>query len=579
MSTRARSHNDYTVACICPMGKELAPVLEMLDERHPSLPTKRAENCYTFGRIGEHNVVVTTMPEIGTNRAASVATQLLNDFPSVRFGLLVGIGGGLPDEEGTLDIRLGDIVVSKPMGLLSGVIQYDLGKYTESEGFHRTGSLGKPPKVLLSAIERLEAERLREKSKLQDYLLRLGSRFPIYRRPKPDQDLLFQSTYAHGTATTCELCDRSKVVPRLQLFREKPTIHYGAIGSGNGVIKDAVRRNKLRQDGIICVEMEAAGLMDSFPCLVIRGICDYADSHKSKIWQPYAAAVAAAYMKDLLLIVPSQAIDREERMVDVVDVSQIAEAIRADKHAAMMTWISGVNFWGKQDSLLQRAQEGTGRWIFDAPNFKSWLAGDPGVLWCHGEPGVGKTILTATIINHLSELRQENEAVIWIYIDYRERNKLTMENIFSNLLAQLFKQRDEISQSMMKSLGVSWRDAKPTLLQYRSWLQDEIKKFNLITVLVDALDETPTRSLREELVHELLQLVPSIRLLVTSRSLPEIRRLMADAGHIAIRQQKEEVILYVQKRLSTGFGLWKHIEQNVTLKNRLIDRLTGADKM
>ena len=46
--------------------------------------------------------------------------------------------------------------------------------------------------------------------------------------------------------------------------------------------------------------MEAAGL-DDFQCLVIRGICDYADSHKNKIWQPHAAAAATAYAKDLLL--------------------------------------------------------------------------------------------------------------------------------------------------------------------------------------------------------------------------------------------------------------------------------------
>jgi hypothetical protein len=58
--------------------------------------------------------------------------------------------------------------------------------------------------------------------------------------------------------------------------------------------------------GILCVEMEAAGLMDEFPCLVIRGICDYADSHKNKRWQPYAAATAAAYAKELLSIIPAQ---------------------------------------------------------------------------------------------------------------------------------------------------------------------------------------------------------------------------------------------------------------------------------
>src|SRR5271156_6894383 len=109
-SPRRFSRDDYTVACICPMGVELAAVEAMLDEIHPSLSYSRDRNSYTLGQIGVHNVVVAVMPEIGNNRAASVATQLMNDFRSIRFGLLVGIGGGVPSEEN--DIRLGDDVVS-----------------------------------------------------------------------------------------------------------------------------------------------------------------------------------------------------------------------------------------------------------------------------------------------------------------------------------------------------------------------------------------------------------------------------------------------------------------------------------
>ncbi|GAB7349483.1 hypothetical protein MBLNU459_g0195t1 [Dothideomycetes sp. NU459] len=55
--------------------------------------------------------------------------------------------------------------------------------------------------------------------------------------------------------------------------------------------------------------MEAAGLMDNFPCVVVRGICDYADSHKNKRWQPYAAATAAAYAKELLGVIDAQGVD------------------------------------------------------------------------------------------------------------------------------------------------------------------------------------------------------------------------------------------------------------------------------
>ncbi len=120
-SLRRLTHDDYTVAYICPLGVELAPAKAMLDEIHQNFPTSRDQNSYTLGRIGVHNIVIAVMPEIGNNSAATVATQLLNDFRSIRFGLLVGIEGGIPSEDED-DIRLGDIVVSKPTATFEGVV-------------------------------------------------------------------------------------------------------------------------------------------------------------------------------------------------------------------------------------------------------------------------------------------------------------------------------------------------------------------------------------------------------------------------------------------------------------------------
>jgi nucleoside phosphorylase len=62
--------------------------------------------------------------------------------------------------------------------------------------------------------------------------------------------------------------------------------------------------------------MEAAGLMDNFPCLVIRGICDYADSHKNKQWQGYAAATAAAYAKELLSMIHPSQVEETPAVID-----------------------------------------------------------------------------------------------------------------------------------------------------------------------------------------------------------------------------------------------------------------------
>ncbi|KAF7511463.1 hypothetical protein GJ744_004652 [Endocarpon pusillum] len=80
---QALTRANYTIACICPMEVELAPVEGMLEEIHEPLPTGRDQNAYTLEKIGGHNVVVAIMPEIGNNAVATVATQLLNDFPSI----------------------------------------------------------------------------------------------------------------------------------------------------------------------------------------------------------------------------------------------------------------------------------------------------------------------------------------------------------------------------------------------------------------------------------------------------------------------------------------------------------------
>jgi nucleoside phosphorylase len=316
---------DYTVGCICPMGVELAPVKAMLDHIHPSLLTQRGQNSYTLGDMCGHNVVIAVLPGIGNNTAATTAIQLLNDFPSVRFGLLVGIGGGVPDEEEEGDdIRLGDVVVSKPTNAFGGVVQYDLGKETSS-GFERTGTLNKPPAVLRSAVQRLVAQHEMEDSQIPQYLSRMIERYPKmndkYSHPGTGQDQLYRSSYDHYSGNTCSGCDKGETVERRDRAHTRPCIHYGTIGSANKVIKNGTERDKLKREmKILCFEMEAAGLMDSFPCLVIRGICDYADSHKNKMWQPYAAATAAGYMKELLSVIPPNDLATVSPATDVVQI-------------------------------------------------------------------------------------------------------------------------------------------------------------------------------------------------------------------------------------------------------------------
>src|SRR6267143_1851069 len=161
MSAMPMTHEDYTVAWICALPLEAAAAKAILDKTHLQLPQSAADdNAYMLGEISCHNIVIACLPSgvYGTTSAATVAAQMRSTFSSIRFGLMVGIGGGVPSTNH--DIRLGDVVVSKPTGVFGGVVQYDYGKTVASGGFQQTGMMNQPPQVLLNAVARLQTHEI-----------------------------------------------------------------------------------------------------------------------------------------------------------------------------------------------------------------------------------------------------------------------------------------------------------------------------------------------------------------------------------------------------------------------------------
>ncbi|KAL7904287.1 nucleoside phosphorylase domain-containing protein [Trichoderma velutinum] len=316
--------NDYTVGWICAISTEYVAAQTFLDEKYerPAYILPNDNNDYTLGKIGTHYVVIAVLPdgEYGTSCAASVAKDMMHSFPNIRIGLMVGIGGGAPSRKH--DIRLGDIVVSAPRDGKSGVLQYDFGKTIQNQNFQRTGVLNQPPVVLRSAVSGLkahyESEGHRYEKNINEILQKNPRLQKKYCRPDPDKDWLYQSEVIHpmGDKSSCVIsCGTKALISRTERTQseDNPTIHYGIIASGNQLMKDASVRDKLAaEEDILCFEMEAAGLMNHFPCLVIRGICDYSDSHRNKEWQGYAAMVATAYAKDLLYRISPNKVEAEK---------------------------------------------------------------------------------------------------------------------------------------------------------------------------------------------------------------------------------------------------------------------------
>ncbi|KAF4883884.1 Ankyrin repeat domain-containing protein 17 [Colletotrichum fructicola] len=504
---------EYSVGFITALANELTAVEAMLDEEHGSplnfIQHERDDNCYTWGRMGVHNVVIASLPEgrYGLVSAATTAYSLLSSLPHLRIGLMVGIGAGIPKLQTNIDIRLGDVVVSQPTDQSSGVFQYDLGKKRQDGTFQHVGSLAPPPTVLLTGLQKLKAKRRRKGSELPYILEEMLRRSPKLAEPDDDDpafvyqgshnDRLFESSVPHVEMTAekntaaglskstqtpsvenrnaeeagletgnCVLCDRAGEVTRKERRSTDPVVHYGIIASGNSVMKNSLCRDEISRqidDKCICFEMEAAGLMNTFPCLVIRGICDYADSHKNNRWQNYAAATAATFSKELLHVIDAVDVSKSPNMKQIVDrmlenISQLtSDAKEANQGLQQLNdnklseniknWLSPCDLWETHNSTLERRQDGTGNWFLDSDSYASWKENSKFSVWVHGKPGCGKTTLCSTIID-------DDPATL-----RRELNALPddLANTYAAILKRIPKRSEEQSIRILQFLAFSER--------------------------------------------------------------------------------------------------------------------------
>ncbi|KAI9770022.1 MAG: hypothetical protein M1840_003734 [Geoglossum simile] len=255
--------DSYRVGWICASVEDYVAARNFLDEK------MSPDDSYTLGKIRKHNVAIDILPEPRPVCAATVARDMRSNFPKIRICLMVGVGGGAPSAR--YDIRLGDIVVGAGEGR---VFQYNVGETIQKECFHRSQFLDQSPPILQRAVNKLLVQH-----ESKGHGLEAAINAVIDKNPR------LQKKYKRPDSTS----------------KDGPAIHYGPIASGDRPMEDALVRDKPAAEGdVLCFEMEAAGLMNGLPCLVIRGICDYSDSHKNKKWQGYAAMAAAAYAKDLL---------------------------------------------------------------------------------------------------------------------------------------------------------------------------------------------------------------------------------------------------------------------------------------
>ncbi|OGM49154.1 kinesin light chain [Aspergillus bombycis] len=328
---RPKDRRGFNIAIFCALPIEADAVTELFDEiydhqygKHPS-----DTNSYTVGKIWTHNVVLCHMPGMGKVSASSVAAHMKSSYTEVRLALVVGICGGVPVlPSSETPIFLGDVIIS------NAVVQYDYGRQYP-DGIQRrqgvTQTLGRPNQEIRGLQNLLETHRARNnlQNDIIQHLEGLEQSRPIWKYPGNTCDVLFGASNHHkhhrqaasveclcfNTGTPGQICQEAQrsscdslgcdekgiIRRRPDMHTTTPSVHIGTIASGDMVMKSGEHRDRLANDDSVAgFDMEGAGVWDALPCIIIKGVCDYADSHKDKRWQAYAAATGAASAKAFL---------------------------------------------------------------------------------------------------------------------------------------------------------------------------------------------------------------------------------------------------------------------------------------
>lgn len=602
---RPQSRNGFEIAIICALPLEYDAVEALFDDVYDvsgvAAYGKQSgdANWYRTGRIGPHNVVLTCMPEMGKRNAASVASNLQISFPRVILALLVGICGAVPFPSEDTEVILGDVIISDK------VVEYDFGRQFP-DGFRRNRptpeTLGGPNRTIRSFLSGLKTIRMHDQ--LQDDLWKYQQTIQHqqngkWRYPGTAQDLLFEANYRHkhyhqhpDTTCLCAKCRCSSdpvcgkamevdcrktgcmgsLVPRYRLMAElpMPQVHFGSMASADTVMKSGEHRDEVAAiEKVMGFEMEGAGIWDVLPCVIIKGVCDYADSHKNKNWQNYAAATAASCTKAFLKYWEPSVSNRPGTfpVAHVPGKDNTYQETLSDDQRKELLYLLRFDQIDARQMSLKPAQGKTCRWMLRNPKYKDWLdygklQDHSGFLWIKGKPGAGKSIMMKFLYQQARK-SMKNAFVISFFFNARgdALEKSTM-GLYRSLLHHLLCKMPDLMScldicatqlSAIKNMG--WQ---PEILKEIFALVVEHLRDRRVVCFVDALDECPEDDVRDmiSLFEELSDHENSCNFLVcfSSRHYPEITI-------------KTGLQLVLEKEQDHGDDIRLYIDSHLKIKN------------
>lgn len=555
--------HDFEIAIFCARSLEAGAITSLFDEHWDIRAYGKAAgdtNTYSIGAMSGYNVVLVHLPNIGKVTAATAAAVLCTSFRAINLALVVGTCGGVPSGQSSNDdIHLGDVVVS------DGIIQYDFGrkfphKFIRKD--HVRDNLPRPSTLVRTFLAKLRMDQIRSQlgEKALEYL-RVLQQDPdnAAAYPGATEDQLFKPTYWHkhykpseclvcnsGIAEICDAalklscqylgCDKQELVRRARSISlsSTPAIHFGLVASGDSAMKSGEERDRAaEEDEVIAFEMEGAGIWEVFPnCLIIKGVCNYADSHKSKRWHAYAAATAAATTKAVL----------ENWITETEYPSRLAyphhstptatRTVLSDpaRKGAIFKMLNASPYLDRKEKNPDQVP-GTCEWFVNHQSFRRWRESpSSSMLWVSADPGCGRSVLAKHLVDfELPSTRSRTTCYFFFKDDFEDQR--SARSALCCILHQLFKQKGALlsdnvierfetdGEHLTKSFGDLW----DVLV-----LASQDKNAGEIVCILDAFDECEDQE-RSELTRYLCRFYGTrnnlnLKFLLTSRPYGNIRR-------------------------------------------------------
>jgi ankyrin repeat protein/nucleoside phosphorylase len=647
------SRDDFRVAVICALPLEAAAVLDLFDQRYDKDGSKYSKqegdsNTYSTGRIGRHDIVLAHMPGMGVYNASRVASNIQLSFKEVNLALVVGVCGGAPLKQ---PIILGDVVIS------NSVVEFYTGRNYSDGVQARKGlvdTLGRPNTEIRGLLGKFQIPLIRREleAELQQNLAELCRKNDTLRYPGVEHDRLFAASYRHmhrrdtshgeclcvvsqsindpvcsdALESGCDELECDADAPETPSRRVRfasgfptPHVHIGTVGATT-VMKSGEHRDIMaRESNIIAFEMEGAGVWEVLPCVIVKGVCDYADSHKNKKWQDYAAATAASAAKAFLSHWTSKQHDSiaaegssRKRPLLLGDEDGPSTSSRARQRSisrrprpspmsvppegqtssdilsvpgqadldAQVARLEALDFeqLDARHATIRTAHTATCEWLLSKSEYMDWQDKDKlpehhGFLWIKGKPGAGKSTIMKYAYTNAENHGSDLIAISYFFNARGEHLEKSTCGMYRSLLFQLLSKLPRLQAVLSTTEAASLQNTSPDL-----WTAESLQSLfcktierledQRLTCFVDALDECENN---EDQVREMVDFFETlgecavkdkIRLLVcfSSRHYPHIT--IDKCVELTLETQEghsEDITKYVNSKLKVGRS--KRVEQ------------------